>query len=136
MAKQRCRKARILFVDDEASIRLTLPRVLANLGFDVTSVGTVNDALAEIQSAQFDILLSDLNLPQSNAGFTVIEEMRKTQPRCINFILTGYPADESFQRANGHDVAHYFTKPVEIEEMIETMKKELAASDNSWQRRR
>jgi DNA-binding NtrC family response regulator len=136
MAKQRCRKARILFVDDEASIRLTLPRVLANLGFDVTSVGTVNDALAEIQSAQFDILLSDLNLPQSNAGFTVIEEMRKTQPRCINFILTGYPADESFQRANGHDVAHYFTKPVEIEEMIETIKKELAASDNSWQRRR
>ena len=100
MAKQRCGNARILFVDDEASIRLTLPRVLAKLGFDVTSSGTVADALAEIRTGQFDILLSDLNLPQPNAGFTVIEAMRKAQPRCINFILTGYPADESFQREN------------------------------------
>jgi hypothetical protein len=49
--------------------------------------------------------------------------MRKAQPACINFILTGYPADESFQRANGHEVAHYFIKPIEIEEMIETIKR-------------
>ena len=76
MAKYR--KPRILFVDDEASIRLTLPRVLAKF-FDVTSAGTPEDALTEIQSEQFDMLLSDLNLPQSNAGFTVIEAMRKAQ---------------------------------------------------------
>jgi len=127
MAKQTCARTRILFVEDEESIRLTLPRVLAKLGFDVTSAGTVTDALAEIRKGQFDILLSDLNLPQPNAGFTVIEAMRKAQPRCINFILTGYPADDSFQRANGHEVAHYFVKPVEIEEMVETIKKKLAA---------
>jgi DNA-binding NtrC family response regulator len=125
MAKQGCRKARILFVDDEASIRLTLPRVLAKFGFDVTSAGTLDDALTEIHTKQFDILLSDLNLPQPNAGFNVIAEMRKAQPRCINFILTGYPADESFQRANGHDVAHYFTKPVDIEELVSTIRKNL-----------
>ena len=46
-----------------------------------------------LQSERFDILLSDLNLPQPNAGFTVIKAMRKMQPRCINFVLTGYPAD-------------------------------------------
>jgi DNA-binding NtrC family response regulator len=56
MAKQRCTKARILFVDDEASIRLTLPRVLAKLGFDITSVGSLDDALAEIKTEKFDIL--------------------------------------------------------------------------------
>ena len=131
MAKQRCGKARILFVDDEVSIRLTLPRGLANFGFDVMSVGTVDNALAEIRTERFDILRSDLNLPEPNAGFTVVEAMRKAQPRCINFILTGYPADETFQRANGHGVAHYFTKPVEIEEMVETMKKKLSAQESS-----
>jgi DNA-binding NtrC family response regulator len=131
MAKQTCPKPRILFVDDEASIRLTLPRVLAKLRFDVTSVGSLDEALAEIQNEQFDILLSDLNLPQPNAGFAIIEAMRKAQPRCINFILTGYPADESFRRANGHDVAHYFIKPVDIEEMVETMKNKLAAQESS-----
>jgi CheY-like chemotaxis protein len=72
MAKPTCRKARVLLVDDEASIRLTLPRVLAKLGFEITSVGSLDDALAEIQTEKFDILLSDLNLPQPNAGFTVI----------------------------------------------------------------
>ena len=126
MAKATCRKARVLFVDDEASIRLTLPLVLAKFGFDITSVGSLDDALAQIQIERFDILLTDLNLPEPNAGFTVVEEMRKTQPRCINFILTGYPADESLQRAMGHDVAHYFIKPVEIEEMVETIKNKLA----------
>jgi DNA-binding NtrC family response regulator len=114
-------------VDDEASIRLTLPRVLATFGFDITSVGTVSDALAQIRSEKFDILLSDLNLPQPNAGFSVIKAMRKAQPRCINFVLTGYPADESFQRANGHNVAHYFVKPVDIEEMVETIRNKLGA---------
>jgi DNA-binding NtrC family response regulator len=128
MAKQTRAKPRVLFVDDEASIRLTLPRVLASFGFDVTSVGTVKGALTNIRSEQFDILVSDLNLPEPNAGFTVIEEMRKAQPRCINFILTGYPADESLVRANGHGVADYFIKPVEIEEMVETMKKKLRDS--------
>jgi DNA-binding NtrC family response regulator len=131
MAKYPCGKPRILFVDDEVSIRLTLSRVLAKFGFDVTSVGTFDEALTEIGTEQFDILLSDLNLPEPNAGFTVIEAMRKAQPRCINFILTGYPADESFRRANGHDVAHYFIKPVDIEEMVETMKNKLAARESS-----
>lgn len=130
MAKQTCRETRILFVDDEVSIRLTLPRVLAKSGFDITSVGSLDDALAEIKTKKFDILISDLNLPQPNAGFAVIEAMRKAQPRCINFILTGYPGDESLQRANGHDVAHYFIKPVEIEEMVKMMKKKLAANDS------
>jgi DNA-binding NtrC family response regulator len=109
--------------------------VLARFGFDVTSVGSLDNALAEIRSERFDILLSDLNLPEPNAGFTVIEAMRKAQPRCINFILTGYPADESFQRANGHDVAHYFTKPVEIDQMVEAIKKKLAAQRPRFNRR-
>jgi DNA-binding NtrC family response regulator len=129
MATQTCGKARVLFVDDEPGIRLTLPRVLAKFGFDITSVGTVENALAEIRTEKFNILLSDLNLPEPNAGFTVIAAMRKEQPRCINFILTGYPADESLVRANGHGVADYFIKPVEIEEMVETMKEKLAAQN-------
>ncbi len=129
MANQTCRKPRMLFVDDEASICITLPRVLAKFGFDITSVGSVDNALAEIKAEKFDILLSDLNLPEPNAGFAIIKAMRKAQPRCINFILTGYPADETFRRAHAQSVAHYFTKPVEIDEMVETIKRKLAAQD-------
>jgi DNA-binding response OmpR family regulator len=59
MAKQTRAQPRSLFVDGEAGIRLTLPRVLAKFGFDVTSVGTVDNAVAEIRTERFDILLSD-----------------------------------------------------------------------------
>jgi DNA-binding NtrC family response regulator len=97
-------------------------------------VGSVDDALATIKREQFDLLLSDLNLAEPNDGFIVVEAMRKAQPRCLNFILTGYPADESFQRAAGHEVAHYFTKPADTEEMIEIIKRKL--QDKSGGRKR
>jgi len=125
MAKHTCVKPCILFVDDELSIRLTLPRILASFGFEVTVVGTVEEAVTAIRRREFDILISDLNLPQPNAGFAVIETMRKAQPRCVNFILTGYPADESLQRASDQKIAHYFIKPVEIKEMIKTIEQKL-----------
>jgi CheY-like chemotaxis protein len=82
---------RILFVDDEASIRLTLPRILVKHGFEITSLASLDDALAEIKTQQYDVLLSDLHLPEIDGGLKLIEEMRKVQPHCINFILTGQP---------------------------------------------
>lgn len=123
---QEINRKRVLFVDAEQTIRLTLPPILARRGFDITSVATLRDALVEIHTEQFDILLTDLSLPKVNSGFTVIEEMRKAQPGCINFILTGYPADEILQRAVTLEVAHFFIKPVEIEAMISIIKQKLA----------
>ena len=46
---------RVLFVDDDPSIRVIFPTMLRMKSFEVTSVGTVADALAEITSAQFDV---------------------------------------------------------------------------------
>jgi two-component system response regulator (stage 0 sporulation protein F) len=118
-------RKRILFVDDEAGIRLTLPRILAKNGFDVTSVANVEDAVAEINAEKFDALLSDLNLPLPGEGFVIVKAMRKRQPHCVNFILTGYPANESALQAVDHEVAHYFTKPVHIEELVSTIREKL-----------
>jgi DNA-binding NtrC family response regulator len=127
MADDSVRK-RILFVDDEAGIRLTLPRILAKYGFDVTSVANVQDALAEIEAQEFDAFLSDLNLPLPNQRFVVIEAMRRHQPRCVTFAFTGYPGDESALQALDHQVAHYFTQPVDIEELVNTINDKLAAT--------
>jgi DNA-binding NtrC family response regulator len=121
-------RKRILFVDDEAGIRLTLPRILSKHGFDVTVVANVTDAIAEMAAQNFDALLSDLNLPLPNEGFVVIGAMRRKQPRCVNFILTGYPGDASAAQAVDHEVAHYFTKPIEIEELVNTINEKLATT--------
>ena len=86
---------RVLFVDDEPAIRETCPALLRKHDFDVTSVGTVADALAEITSAQFDVLISDMNIGQPGDGFTVVKAMRSAQPNCVTLVLTGHPAAET-----------------------------------------
>ncbi len=120
-------RKRILFVDDETGIRLTLPRILVKYGFDVTSVASVDEAVREIKTHKFDALLSDLNLPLANEGFAVIHAMRRHQPRCVNFVLTGYPGDASAEKAIEQHVAHYFTKPVDIAELVRTIADKLGS---------
>jgi DNA-binding NtrC family response regulator len=120
-------RKRILFVDDEAGIRLTLPHILVKHGFEVTSAASVDEAVKEIKARKFDALLSDLNLPQPNEGFVVIRAMRQHQPRCVNFVLTGYPGDASADKAVEQQVAHYFTKPVDIAELVRTIMDKLGS---------
>jgi len=58
------RGRKLLFVDDEPAIRLTLPAILKQEGFDVTAASTVPEALDCINKEKFDVLLSDLNIGQ------------------------------------------------------------------------
>jgi DNA-binding NtrC family response regulator len=118
---------RVLFVDDEPSIRLTLPPVLEDHGFQVTTAGTVSDALAEIRTSRYDVLLSDLNIGEEGDGFRVVSAMRQAQPRCVNVILTGYPAFESAIQAIRNQVDDYLVKPADIETIIEVLREKLAS---------
>lgn len=116
---------RILFVDDEASIRLTLPPVLRQAGFDVHVAESVGDAIFEINSHQFDALISDLNIGEEGDGFLVTTAMRHIQPNCVTFILTGYPAFETALQAIHSQVDDYLIKPVEVEALVTAVKERL-----------
>ena len=102
-------------MDDEASIRLTLPPILDKAGFEVHVAESVADALFEINSFQFDALVTDLNIGEEGDGFFVASGMRHIQPDCFIFILTGYPAFETALQAIHTQVDDYLVKPVEIE---------------------
>lgn len=118
-------RKRILFVDDETSIRLTLPPVLEQAGFQVQVAETVSDAMFEINSHPFDVLISDLNIGDDGDGFQVTSAMRQIQPDCITFILTGYPAFETALQAIHSQVDDYLVKPVEIEALVRTVRQKL-----------
>ena len=114
-------KKRLLFVDDEASIRLTLPAILERKGFDVTVASSVAEALASIQRSSFDILLSDLNIGQPGDGFTVVSAMRRIQPQAATFILTGYPDFESALIAIRNQVDDYIVKPADVTKLVQAL---------------
>src|SRR5262252_9173621 len=118
---------RVLFVDDEPSIRLTLPSVLEGHGFEVTTAASVTAALKEIQTSRFDVLLSDLNIGEDGDGFRVVSAMRSAQPHCVNVILTGYPALESAVQAIRSQVDDYLVKPADVDTIIQVLREKLAA---------
>jgi ActR/RegA family two-component response regulator len=117
---------RVLFLDDEESIRVTLPPMLESYGFKVTSAGTVPDALRLISHEKFDVLIADLNVGNAGDGFTVVSAMRRTQPQAVSFILTGYPAFETALEAIRQQVDDYLTKPTEIESLVDAINSKLA----------
>jgi len=124
MAENRGRR-RVLFVDDEPSIRLTLPPILEKAGFDVHVAQSVADALFEINSFQFDALVTDLNIGEEGDGFLVASGMRHIQPSCTVFILTGYPAFETALQAIHSQVDDYLVKPVEIDSLVNALRGKL-----------
>jgi DNA-binding response OmpR family regulator len=118
-------QAHILFVDDEASIRLTLAPLLEAHGFKVSCAATVQDALTLITNSRFDVLLADLNIGQPGDGFTVVSAMRRTHPETVTLILTGYPDFQAALQAIREQVDDFLTKPTEISVLVETIKSKL-----------
>ena len=118
-------QTRILFVDDEPSIRLTLPAILEMHGFVVRTASDVPEALALIQKEQFDVLLSDLNIGQPGDGFTIVSAMRRIQPNAVTVIITGYPAFETALEAIRKQVDDYVVKPTDVDQLIEIIERKL-----------
>jgi ActR/RegA family two-component response regulator len=116
---------RILFVDDEESIRVTLPAILRMHGLDVTTCATVPEALESIHKQKFDVLLADLNIGQPGDGFTVVSAMRRTQPEAVTIIITGYPAFETALEAIRKQVDDYIVKPANIPSLLQTIQERL-----------
>ena len=122
---------RLLFVDDEEGIRSTLPTILERRGFDVRVAATVPEALSEIRTHEFDVLLSDLNIGEDGDGFSVIRAMRKTHPKCVAILLTGYPAFETAVQAIEDGVDGYLVKPADINSLVSTIERKLRTRQDS-----
>src|SRR5580692_10671786 len=80
---------KLLLVDDNDSLRMTLRMVLQRNGFEVSVAANVNEALKLIGSQEFDVLLSDLHMPDAGDGLTVVSAMRHANPKAVTLIFSG-----------------------------------------------
>ena len=117
----------MLFVDDEPSIRLTLPLILAEHGFQIRVADSVASAVKEISTQKFDVLLSDLNINDPRDGFSVVKAARAANPRCVAILLTGYPDFDSEKESIEKEMDGYLVKPADIEQLVKTIEEKLAA---------
>ena len=118
-------KTRVLFVDDEAAIRMTLPVILEQQGFEVVIAASVAEALEIMNHQKFDVLLTDLNIGAPADGFILVSAMRRIQPSAATFILTGYPDFQTALEAIRKQVDDYFTKPADIPALVSTLKEKV-----------
>ena len=117
----------VLFVDDEPSIRLTLPLILAEHGFQTCVAESVASAVKKISTQKFDVLLSDLNIGEPRDGFSVVKAARVANPQCVAILLTGYPDFDSERESINKEVDGYLVKPADIENLVRTIEEKLAA---------
>jgi CheY-like chemotaxis protein len=105
---------RVLIADDDDSVRFMLQAALERDGFEVVSVMNVTEALTRIANEKFDVLLSDLHMPQAGDGFTIVSAMRHTHPDAVTLVLSGYPTLEEGLAAIRLKADEVLCKPIEI----------------------
>jgi ActR/RegA family two-component response regulator len=117
---------RILVVDDDDDVREVYQMGLQNRGFEVVSASTVNEALRLISTEHFDVLLSDLRMPDPGDGFTVVSAMRHAHPQALTLLLSGYPAVHEAMSAILLEADQVLAKPVGIEAIAEFIQEKTA----------
>lgn len=105
-------QARILIVDDDPSIRMTLKEVLARESYQVFSAESGEEALRLLHGAGFDLALLDLKMNGMD-GLSLMREIRRRAPSTGVIMLTGYATLESAIGALREGAHDYLLKPCE-----------------------
>jgi len=120
------KKPRILLADDNDDIRSVFQEGLEAQGYNVTTAASVLEALRLISTEQFDVLLSELHMPEACDGFAVINAMRHTQPDAATLLLSSYPVLHAAMTALVLQADQVLVKPIGIVEVSEIIRKKLA----------
>jgi signal transduction histidine kinase/CheY-like chemotaxis protein len=103
---------RILLVEDHEPTRAPLVRLLARRGYEVISAGTAAAALDEAAKNHFDLVLSDIGLPDRD-GFDLMRELRDLYGM-RGIALTGYGMEDDVDRSGKSGFIAHLTKPISV----------------------
>jgi DNA-binding response OmpR family regulator len=116
---------RILLVDDNEAVLSTVSLVLQKNGFEVETAANVNDALRSIGSQTFDVLLTDLHMPQPGDGLTVVSAMRHSNPKAVTLIFSAYPEMKQATAAILLQADDILIKPMAADLLVQTIRERL-----------
>jgi len=118
----------ILIVDDEQAIRETCATVSEQCGMKAVAVATAEAALEILEHSPIDIVLTDLNLQQSN-GVELLKQVHDLHPEVAVVVLTRYGTLESAVEVTRLGAVDYVTKPFRIEELRARLERVARAVD-------
>ncbi len=121
-------KNKILIVDDEKLMRVSLEDKLTKEGYAVTSLSNAVEGVKLLQSTNFDAVITDLRLPKMD-GIDFLREIKKASPETVVIIMTAYGSIENAVTAMKEGAYDYVTKPFSLEELIVKLQKALKHKD-------
>ncbi len=108
---KRSSRRSVLVVDDEENFLTLLKWFLTERGFEIATTTSAEESLDLVQQRAFDIALLSL-----------LESLTERQPGMKVIIMTAYPTVSSIRQAFDKGASRYFTKPVDLQELSETIK--------------
>lgn len=109
--------ARILVVDDKQSFRFMIKGYLVDAGYLATCVADGVEALAELERAHFDLVLSDMVMPEMD-GVTLLRHVRSRYPQLPFILVTAHGSVDSAVAAMKEGAGDYLLKPLNREELL------------------
>lgn len=109
-------RIKILLIDDEAPSRESLILLLKGSDYAVRGAGTGKEAFQSLAAEQFDIVITDLFLPDSN-GIDILKKVKELSPVTEVILITGHASAETAVSAMKEGAFDYITKPLNIDEL-------------------
>jgi two-component system, chemotaxis family, CheB/CheR fusion protein len=120
------RPLRILIVEDHEHTATVMQRLLNREGHSVRVAATVREAIDAMRATPFDLLVSDLGLPDGN-GFEVMRELARISD-AKGIAVSGYGMEEDIARSSRAGFSAHLTKPINVAKLKETIQQVTASA--------
>jgi DNA-binding NtrC family response regulator len=119
-------RKRILIVDDDPMVLFVFHDTLKDLGdaYDIVTTQSGLKALNEIEDKPFDLVITDLNMPDLG-GVELTEAIRQKSPDTAVVWITAYGCHSVSAEAAQLDIQGYYDKPLEVDEILEIARRAL-----------
>jgi ATP-dependent Lon protease len=110
------RPSKVLIVDDEEVARTNLTRVFGKEGYRADGAANGLDALKMAETGHYDLIMTDLKMDKMD-GLTLLEKVKAISPATEVMLITGYATVDTAVSAFKKGAVHYFSKPVNLDEL-------------------
>jgi len=118
-------KRRILLVDDELAILLTLRAILEMNDFQVDTAASAREAEQKLKTGPYEMVITDIRMESETAGYDVIRAARQQSYNPATAILTAYPSSGDGWESTGAQTL--LVKPVNTQELLKQLEHLLVA---------
>lgn len=109
---------RILLVEDDTDLRRVVCEALELMGHQVTTAVDGRDALVKLEQGEFDVICSDVAMPNGMSGIELAERVRQRYPATRLLLTSGYPRSELGALPEG---TVFLTKPYRLTQLLDAL---------------